>query len=581
MPGVLFPSGPTLSPAERPEAVGVRTLAPRPGNKESGIEIGTLGSVDESSAGLLRENEGGFGVDMWRGTRRLSVEQYLPQLPVMTASPVMRDLARRLLLSAAHPPQGATEGGSLLGLRLERLLAMGEAQAVRDLAEQAGAAMRDPAVALIYAQAALAGGDTRAACQALSTLPVGGDPSRDAAAAFNLRLSALCQILGGQKAAANLTADLAREQGLDDPLFYSLVAEATTGLKLKAPAPGQLEGLNVALYAAAGRPLPDNAAEIAVRALLPRLADDTMLAPETRLRAAERAALAGLLPGSRLSEIYLGMVFAMDEFAGLKLDRLPAKPELRHALLHQAVLAETDPAARAKLLSLAFTVAESDGFYRQMVEVSQPALAVLSPAASFAGFVPEAVRAFAILGDQRRAERWFSVLATAETGPSKRTARELGAILRLMGTGRLPDGEAAAADIVADFQGGSVQMKQFAAFEALLLDALGVVMPPRVWDVMLDANDMPPGDTPEPVMMRDLGAAVKNMRRGETIMMTLVALGERGPGAMHPNALSAIASGLRVTGFTEEARQLALEVLMARAAWAAGAARISAEGSRG
>ncbi|MCH7929811.1 MAG: antifreeze protein, partial [Proteobacteria bacterium] len=62
--------------------------------------------IDLEAVGLYEEADGGFGLDMWRGSARALVERLLPRLPAGTARPVLNDLTRRLLLSTARAPEG-------------------------------------------------------------------------------------------------------------------------------------------------------------------------------------------------------------------------------------------------------------------------------------------------------------------------------------------------------------------------------------------------------------------------------------------------------------------------------------------
>ena len=107
------------------------------------INVEELGRIDSDSVGVLTEEQGGFGFNMWDGTNRSLVEKLLTKLPVNSSSRTIRVLMRRLLLSAAKSPtnitaidkeisspvsplpaNGIKADGKLLILRIERLAAM-------------------------------------------------------------------------------------------------------------------------------------------------------------------------------------------------------------------------------------------------------------------------------------------------------------------------------------------------------------------------------------------------------------------------------------------------------------------------
>ncbi len=76
---------------------------------------------------------------------------------------------------------------------------------------------------------------------------------------------------------------------------------------------------------------------------------------------------------------------------------------------------------------------------------------------------------------------------------------------------------------------------------------------------------MPEGAAPAPDVMRRLKAASDAGRVGETVLVALIALGEAGPGELHPQPMAEIVSALQQVGLERDARRLAFEALSARA----------------
>lgn len=73
------------------------------------IAVDPLTRLDPGAVGAWELGEGEpFPVDMWQGSTRGILNSLIPQLPMTVQSPVMRELARRLLLSPARLPG---EGG--------------------------------------------------------------------------------------------------------------------------------------------------------------------------------------------------------------------------------------------------------------------------------------------------------------------------------------------------------------------------------------------------------------------------------------------------------------------------------------
>ena len=144
-----------MSPSEQP---------PAPAPVPADVRIDRLTTVDVDSTGVLTAEQGGFGASMWRGTGRSVVEALLPRLPVDTGSRAMRDLMRRLLLSAAGAPEGEATPGSLVALRARMLLAMGDLGGVEALLAATSTRVADPDLAQIRVDALLLSGDNAGAC---------------------------------------------------------------------------------------------------------------------------------------------------------------------------------------------------------------------------------------------------------------------------------------------------------------------------------------------------------------------------------------------------------------------------------
>jgi hypothetical protein len=575
-PVALFPAGPS---AGGRGDLPTRAVGARPGEAGTDIEVGALGKVDEASVGLLDDRNGGLGTTMWSGTDRRVVEQLIVRVPGPTDSYVLGALSRRLLLTSARPPQGTNSGPSLLALRLQRLNEAGRSDDIARLYARAGVSQPTPAAAMEFALAMLATGERDAACNLLGGLPVGGDPGTDPVAAFALKLSIFCQISGGMTAAANLTVDLAREQGLDAPYFLSLAVAATDGLSLDASEPRLFDPLTYRMMGLAQRPLPGDAVGRLVPALLVPVAEDGALDPEVRIAAAERAASLGLLDGDQMAAAYLAVAYTREDVAGVRVGVEPASPYRRRALFHQAVLDERVPAGRADLLAMLFFREKGGEAYAATLAAHRGSLASVPPSNVLTSFAPLAVRAFVELGDRVRAGMWLSVLEGSAADTQQ--VRELQAVLRLIDPNTVAG---AALPLLADTNADAVPAtpippflqpalsdlaaggaaREFAALEIVLLDALGLPLPAPVWDALLVSGGLPGGEVAPVAVTQRLKLASNQKRVGETVLLTLAALSDSGVGQAHPQTLSETVKALRLVGLEQEARRLAAEAMMAR-----------------
>jgi hypothetical protein len=97
-----------------------------------------------------------------------------------------------------------------------------------------------------------------------------------------------------------------------------------------------------------------------------------------------------------------------------------------------------------------------------------------------------------------------------------------------------------------------------------LLAALGREVPPPVWEKVYAASPAGAAAAPSQAYLQALGAAATAGRLGETVLLSLLNLGPGGPAAAHPLVLGEAVAALRRVGLEAEARQVALEAVLAR-----------------
>jgi hypothetical protein len=551
--------GQEMAPPPPPEEPQIRNIEARPGEAGSGIEIGTLDSGGVTGG----PGAGNYSSNLWAGSSRETIERNLPKLSVGTGSLVMNDILRQVLLTSPSPDETANGAPSLLPLRLERLMVAGRPDWAAKLAQDARSGT-SPQAMVWRARAELAAGDDAAACSTQALMPTGGDPASDTSAAFAMKLSTYCQIANGQKEAAIMTTDLAREEGLADPLFYSLAGQASDGITLKAAEPATLDALNAALYRKAGRAFPANALDIAEPALLAGFARDANLPVDMRIAAGERAAKLGAFSGTDLASLYAMATFTQADFDGLKTATFPAQPAMRRALLYHAIKRENDPAQRTYLFKLAFATGESAGLTSALAQVLKPELAGVPLTPEYKPLGPVAIRTFLLLDERMSAQSWYGFVGT-DSAMFGRNARELSALMRINDKTRASwDEDQISGDIASDLSSGITSSSDFARLETVLLTALGARMEPAILAAVPEANEIVQNVVPMDPLLAELHAAASRKAVGETLMLSLIVLGEKGPAGASPRAAGEVVVALRAIGFEDDARRVATETLLAR-----------------
>ncbi len=546
---------------------GSDPVAPDATPNVEGIEISRLSELDPESVGILDPDHGGFPADLWRGTDRRTVERLLPYLPGALGSATMRNLARRLLLTNAAPPEGPADqasahGTNLLALRVGRLAAMGDFEGLSGLLNVAPQRYDTEAVARARVETLFLSGRSEDACKEVRIKVAEHDSP-----IYWRKALVYCQILQQDQDGANLGLALLREQDAAeaDPVFFAL-ADTLLGLREIDPSLSPATALHLAMYQSTGRPLPVEAVDQASPGLLVLLARTPANSLEQRTAAAERAASLGLLPASEVAELYLEYPFDADQRASaISGSEAMSGPE-RRALFYQAASAQDVPAARAEILNVALTSAAEDGSYGLMARVFEPMVADIPLQSELAWFAEAAGRVLYAAGRFEQATAWLN-LARQESLIDTQAAM---AVASLWPYSRLAGARASTwqGDLSTWAEAQVRETPAEIAEQQLLLrtvfKALGQ-SDPLVWTDLVGAQgaDQLAGLQPDAALLYALSEASQLDKLGETVLLALLALGEDGPGGAHPLVLQEVLAALMRVNLTQEARLLAIEAAVA------------------
>ncbi len=543
---------------------------------ETAVQTDSLKTIDPDTAGVLGDGEGGFGIDMWNGTPRGVVDVLLSRLPVNSASPAMRDLMHRLLLTIAAVPEGAaaspekSEGG-LIGLRAQLLSDMGDLDGVNRLLEAVPGRSEMVKLIRIEADARFLANDNARAC-ALAAGQIGRNDSPYWQKAF-----IFCQALAGENGKAALGVSLLRELGDTDEVFFTLIESLATGKIAVIESLANPTPLHLAVARVARAQLPADVVSTDNLGLLRTIAVNPNAPVEIRLEAAERAEQAGAFPVDALRQLYTSVSFSEEDLANPLSKAEAESGPLSRALLYRTSLVQTIPTAQAEAVARALSLAREGGRYPATVSVFMPVLKSIPPTADLVWFAPEAIRAFLIAGDLKAAGEWLVIMRATSlfNEDVKDKISALYPISRLAGLdmgGGEGDGLARWWEAARKLEGA----RDRAALLYSLFEAIGEPVPGVAWDVLIGGPERITLAMPHPVLWRRLEDAAKMSsgqgetaegarpsRRAETVLLALLALGEGGPGRADPVVLRRVLRSLSGAGFKKESRALALEAAVA------------------
>ena len=566
-PRQLFRPAPPAT--EPPARVTEQPHRPAP---QSGIGAVRLSSADPESFGLLSAEQGGFGVEMWRGTPRELVAQLLPLLPEIPTLTVQHSLTRRLLTSTAPAPHSIrdaeTADMSLLGLRIEKLARIGALSEAARLAALTGLRHNDPVIPKAQAEAHLLLGETGAAC---TTVRNQLGRSEDV---FWQKLAAYCDAMRGDADKAGVALSLLREQaGAEDAAFELMMDQLLGAPAGEVPEPAALTSLHVALYRATDTPFPEGFLRSERLDHLVAIALSQNAGAEQRFRAGRRAAAAGALTALQLPPLAAGLDVTQEVLADPLAAGLDRDDPLSQAILYRAVQRSPVAFAQAEILAALLDTARESGRYSLAARLVTDLVADLPVTEQLAWFAPHAVRVFALNGDRGRQDQWISLWrAVARTNP------ELAAVFKTDLPLRLLTQTAAPTEIRGEALGAWVQTalapigeeessrprpgRDDVGLLITTLAGLGIPVGPEIWLSLLT----PPlfgthAAAPPPVAIRYREAVADN-RIGEALLIGLIML--QPDARVSSDTLGLFVDALLRLGLEEDARQLVLTHLLDR-----------------
>ncbi|MEQ8710010.1 MAG: hypothetical protein RIC36_13540 [Rhodospirillales bacterium] len=518
----------------------------------SGVTVRRLGVVSTESVGVLTSGQGGLGSNMWGNLERSRVVALLDALPDQLASPALRDLQQRLLLTAATIPAG--EGRSVLELRALKLAALGDLESVEQLVGSAPDRQGNEVLDRLVAEAALMSSDPMTACSNAGYI------NRQYRSGFWQRLDIYCRIRQQDRNGAMLGLDLLRESSGTAPFLLAAEAALAGADQPKIQA-DDLDVLDVAMLIAGGYGPPDEAIESIPTSTLLSLAFADTVPTETRLLAAERGVAAGVVEADTLRSIYQFVGFGTAQMSDPIASARNLAPGQARALLYQASQIQSFDAARAELMRAALATAGTAWQYLVVAHAFQPVVSSISPSSSLNWFAPFAVAGLLTAGDYPSAERWVAMMEA--NGPVSDEAARLARDLRpLIWIAQSP--EPALSQVASVFPGNDAGADLSVRARLLpLMAAVGIQTPGESWTPLLSwiapqAVEMAPEH-----LIAGLRRAADQQRTAEVAVLALRLLGTAGPGGSARQAVVVAVEALQQIGLEADARAIALESAIA------------------
>ncbi|MBL4595662.1 MAG: hypothetical protein JKX99_03685 [Robiginitomaculum sp.] len=517
------------------------------------VHVGQLAEIEPFSIATLTLTQGRLPATQWQNSSAAIFHDLLNELPVGGGSAQINILVTRVLLSGGSLPAGSAEFADLAELRLEGAFAVGAIDAVIALAARSPGGHRDPQIAALTVNALLAANDWQAACNIANQL------NEARSAAFWLRVRAFCLAQQGNRAGAELTAELAVSADPENPAFLIQINRLTTP---------SLEPKSVIVHSSLELAMAEAAHDLPVHSALPfslKTALSLRQAPASTQIAFEMYAK-GAIP-------QLGLVASLLAHTA----QTPLKPALDEPALsvfeqELAALKAAKAAEGIDQIAQLFRLGQTTNHINMRAEALEALLAIELPIQqnlALHRLVIDQVRFLPLDAALAKNAALFARIALANGNvvlaqnwlqlaePDALEAAPLDTLVLAAG-GRA----ALSATSLAPIMGGSAAQQQQLATDLSVLIALGTKIEPalRHWLSMVQSK---PTNTCPQGKQAALRLSAQQHAVAETILRAADLLRDGGFATLPEPCAAEIIAGLRTLGLEREARLAAIEWMLA------------------
>ncbi|MFC3050607.1 hypothetical protein [Kordiimonas pumila] len=539
------------------------------GAEDQFLEVSALEQLDPSAMGVLPRGEG-YARDFWAGLQRAQIIERYKIFSKYAASPALKAIANRAALSGfiLPAPESDTDIISMLDSRLSLLENTGNSEGYRALLAKLPAGRDWSGLARHFSNAYLLDGRLGDACALAATQrAVDANP-------YWVRIAAFCKAANADRQGVDFELQILSEVIDIQPAFYKLIdqilieAEQGGSTVLASGSaityPMKVELLETAMARLARATIeminPEGANPLAYKALLalPGLSGSAKIAlldlglKQGLVSGAEIAAFA---QSAKASEIADAHTLSDADAMGFDVDA---------ALLQQAATA--DDQSQAALIR-DFWAASQAGHYSVAVASGLVKLADTKAVTALSPFVAEIVfRAALVSEDYKAAQSWFTALRGSSAGADSSVDAQLLSSAPLAAIAGLDGAPSVTPDsLLAWWHGAEKAPTAYAKANLLfsVLDALGETVPDDAWEQLDNGPVAAEAKAVNPAQWRGYIKAVQSGNKSLALVYAF-RLASGGTAAIPATLAGSLIGNLKDLGFEREARQLAVEMLVAQ-----------------
>ncbi|MDG1996586.1 MAG: hypothetical protein P8J14_08835 [Emcibacteraceae bacterium] len=605
LPGPYFPEGADLAVAaeERLNTPLVQLNDMSPETEELSLDdvVNETLEEDKSAYGIFSEQQTGLAKNIWQPSVISKIERLLKAITLPSKSPVMDDVARKLLLSIASSPIGKPlitndelEGinaqqqeidfdetllKEFINLRTTKLIERG------NLADLVAFLQNMPEGTLEKnkrnTEILMLGGDIIGACEMANDIRANNNPINgfsmssneviDSEENFWLRMTVFCRIMEEDNMGAQIALDMVSERRNPDFIFIDLANRLMEAADQRRPFMStgitSLDPLNYTLLTLLDQPIEAQLIDASSPLILSALVINPNVPAENRFLAAVKSNLSGGVSLEVLKNIYDLQEFSEIEFQNaIRMAEFDDRP-LADVLLYQAVHRTQIDSEKVEIFDAIWNRAMLNRDISRKAKLNQVGLRTIIPSQALIGHAHHIARGLLLAGDNDRARDWYDFvrgLAVNGNPDATKALIDIWPIAALSDqTGAVPWSE----DILDLWWNGQMVLDlESRGGKATLLYSLGESLGHKVsdekWAELLGNDQLENTRSISLGVWREMIRAVGENKPAEAIILSLMAMGEDGPGGLDAAGVSATVRLLRSVGLESEARDVVLEALV-------------------
>ena len=527
------------------------------------FKIIELKEIDANTVGTISKSEGGLGYDMWVGSEKNIIKNYLDNLPVNKESDLAIDLMKKLLLSNADVPESNNKTDLLL-IRINKLIEIGDfdnAKSLIDLIKN----MDNEEILIKQTEINLSLNNFDLACSDIEEKRKNYKSNF-----FWKKVEIFCLILNGENNKANLSLSLLKEEkNFNDENFLKIIDSLIYKEEINDESLNDLSLLNLSMTRVANINIKDNYILNEDPLFLSMIYRMPNVPIKIRIEAIEKSKKLLNLPIETIEEIYNSYdLKEKDKKISLE-DNIILGYDTQAILFQMAVIEENNE-KKAKIIKKSLELASINGNFPLISKLNLNTILEIKPSKKLSWFSDYAVKSLLISDKYDEALDWYELIKKERDESVELFNKfiELWVIIELFNiknteTNYKNISQTEIIKSINKFKSSNVDL-EFNTLGFYILEIFSIKIIPGFWLLNLNKKESEIKRMPDTSLISLLKYSAENKRIGETILLILMSLDGKNFNQLHPFFLQIVISSLNQIGLEEKAFDLVTETLIER-----------------